>query len=222
MSKTGVGSITAEMHDAAGRTSLELLAVNRQIYAEAAGIFYAKNSLTFASCNDVCGFLRSLTFFRLAHLREITVFYQYLGHRTKEALALLRMLPHLRKLHVLVFSTELQLRHAIAFQIADAEALFHIRNCPDIKVRNTSVEDAISGHSEDGKILAEPHKHRNQAKRLAQALRHFNRGLALAQKGVVFTSMWEWYDWNTRPAFPAIEGSTCSMAKGCDCPEGRA
>lgn len=200
-------------------SALELLAVNRQIHAEASGIFYRHNDFVFSSPATLAGFLASLTLPRLTHLREITLF----RHMRKERYTVpfdhvvlsVKLLPNLRKLHVLFpadYSWEPSLH--------ELGSMFTLRRLRSICVRDLRLEDELQATA-GVKFRKRPiDLGRRQALLEEQhALRHFNRGLCLAQKGIVVASLYQDENWAAKSMFPALEGSTCSAVRGCTCEE---
>lgn len=194
-----------EALDSAPKSALELLCSCRQIRDEALGIFYWHNDFVFSSPTPLVRFLSSLTVDRIVHVRNITVFYHWQAERNRlwlyDALVTLKLLPNLRKLHVLLPETYEYARYPGSF--LGAPALFQLRGLNIIEVRDLRLLD---DSSRTGTLA----KH---------AWRHFDHGLALAQKGVIIAALYQDDAWYQNPTFPVLQGSRCSVEHGCNCPE---
>lgn len=195
----------AEAFDSAPKSAFQLLCCCRQIRDEALGIFYWHNDFIFSSPTPLDGFLDSLTVDRLVHVRNITVFHQWKRERNgiplQHTLVTDKMLPSLRKLHVLLPETDEYAQYPGPF--SGASALFQLRGLKIIEVRDLRLYYGYSKKADQKK----------------SAWRHFNRGLALAQKGFVVRALYEDEVWHQKPIYPVLEGSTCSAQHGCKCPE---
>ena len=148
---------------------------------------------------------------------------------------LIRLLPNLRKLHFLHRSKTLcdhensRCRGGVAFDFASAGFMFNMRNIADTKVRDIDMEiqeDEVKlAHEKklrrDASISSsylQRHEHvsRNFCHKKA-ALQHYNRGIQLAQKGVVVRELVTNDDWPKLVVWPQLEGSDCGRDKGCSC-----
>lgn len=165
----------AEASDSAPKSALQLLCCCRQIRDEALGIFYwhttSSSSLPLLWLGS-----SALTVDRLRHVRNLTVFHWWQSERNRlwlgDALVTVKLLPKLRKLCVLLPERNEPSRCPGSF--SDASSLFQLRDLKIIEVRDVRLHD---DHS----------KKANQEK---SAWRHFNRGLALEQKGVVVSALY--------------------------------
>jgi hypothetical protein len=103
---SAINSIKCKEHGTYPDSALSLLAVNRQIHDEAAGIFYHVNTLVFQYTIHLHGFIITLGGQRLAAIREVIVHYQDLQSggmsMTDMTFTMLRRLTVLRKLHVIM------------------------------------------------------------------------------------------------------------------------
>ena len=208
----------------APETILALLATNRQVHDEALGVFYWHNDLVFTSASVISGFLDSLSTERLMHLRNITLFSgtSEKGEHLEYALVTARLLPNVRKTHLLHRGLLGSSRHNPA-SASGAAAMFKFRGLETIKVRDVHLEDDFREYRKEDELVSSqasgPSEKYRTFLKIESALRHFNRGLMLAQKGVIVHSLYQDVDWHTKPLYPVLEGSICSAAHGCDCEE---
>jgi len=216
-------------------SALDLLAVNKQFYDEAVGIFYCTNDFVFSWPSEMQGFLASIGPKRLTFVRSITLFHkdhrEGVTHTADITLQMLRLLPNLRKFHLLV--REAMLRHSNGVpgtlsyegnpgQIHGVVNLFSLRKLEDVRVRDLHMEDQLE-MKQTLTTTAWQLSVNAVAKRQRAVLRHFNHGLALAQKGSVNAKLFKeknWHYLNRTEPYPSLEGSECSYDKGCSCPEG--
>lgn len=203
-------------------SALDILLVNRQIHTEAHKIFYNQNDLVFSLPLHLQSFLVNLESDRLASLRNITLVYE--EHDNNKAgiyamdvtLNLMRSL-NLRKFHLLLPECMMSFRYQgpkynygnYGF-MQGAKTLFSLRKIEDIRLRDAGLEDLPTAPQ----LL--PHRRQHGPEEEAQ-LRHFNKGLQLAQKGLVVEELYTDKDWNGAKAWPVLEGSTCGPATGCSC-----
>jgi hypothetical protein len=211
------------------RSALEILCTNDQVHQEARKIFYHDNELVFSTPVDLQSFLYTLGSARFDSLRNVTLFYidrrkaskAYSSQisKLKDAVLTLRLLPGLRKFHLLIESPKRE--HDLADEkipaemhkktypahLPCAEGLFKIRNVTDNACRHLPAEDWKS----NPRSLTEP------GKDMSGAYKHFTYGLQLAQKGSVNTNLYTNQKWYKDEMWPVLEGSDCGVKKGCTC-----
>lgn len=145
------------------RTALEILCINQQTHQEAAKIFYHDNELIFSAPGDLQAFLYTLGRVRLDSLRSVTFFHldrrreakvdRLLALRLKDAVLTMRLLPGLRKFHLLIELSwrerdsseeenpaDLPYRTYPAY-LPRAEGLFKLKNIADIACRHLPADD---------------------------------------------------------------------------------
>jgi hypothetical protein len=89
--------------------------------------------------------------------------------------------------------------------------LFTLRGIADIKVRDLDLEDRMN------KVGSYKSRDVNDTvKDLVQVLKHFNHGLALAQKGIVVEELCEEFWW-VQGEWPSLGENTCGKSVGCTC-----
>lgn len=214
------------------RTALEILCINQQTHQEAAKIFYHDNELIFSAPGDLQAFLytlgrvrldslRSVTFFHLDRRREVK-FDRLLALRLKDAVLTMRLLPGLRKFHLLIELSwrerdsseeenpaDLPYRTYPAY-LPCAEGLFKLNNIADIACRHLPADDWKSN----------PHSQTEPGKDMSGSYKHFSRGLQMAQKGPVNSELYTNRGWHRDALWPVLDGSDCGIGKGCTCGQG--
>jgi hypothetical protein len=209
------------------RSAMEMLCVNRQIHSEARKLFYVENELVFSTPLDLQSFLYTLGSARSDSLRSVTLFHIDQRHdrkidkslelRLKDAILTMRLLPGLRKFHLLIElgsrehdeeyqdnPAELRPR-TYPSQLPCAEGLFKLRNLTDIACSHLPAEDWKNNPrslTEPGKDMSGPYK-------------HFSHGLQLAQKGSVNSKLYTNPKWYRDELWPVLNGSDCGVRKGC-------
>lgn len=235
-------------------SALEILLVNRQVHKEAHGIFYKENSLVFSAPKDLYSFTASLGDQRLNSVRGLTCFYEEVfyssvqsrskANRTmKFASDLVPRFKNLHKLHLCVHNGLVNVVSVLHSDdeepvvtypatLPSVEALFALRNIPDIKVRDLGLEDCdkhckhdFQEAWEEATGVAREHftMDRERHKEFVQqeidkhraVLKHFNHGLQLAQTGVVARELYTVKGWRNKKTWPALGGSGCGY--GCSC-----
>jgi hypothetical protein len=204
----------------APHSALAILGTNREIYTEASSIFYHQNDLIFSYPTHLENFLLGLTTSdRLHSIRSLTLFYKEDGDLVLMFLSCLR---GLKKFHLL-FEDDLEalipqganrgLAPTSFAPLPSVSRLFDLRGLTDIRVRDLRLEqDAVKFTT----LLA-----LRDAERKVQALRYFNHGLGLAQRGVVDSGLRDGEeDWSLLEEWPGLlEGTTtrCVVRVGCAC-----
>jgi hypothetical protein len=204
-------------------SALSILQTNRQIHNEAVGLFYRKNDLVFSYPAHLQDFIQSLERDRLESLSSVTLFHK--NHKEggistmATTLKLIRRLRGLKKFHLLVERhlvaisawPSMHIRERCVTRIQGIGILFTLRGITDIKVRDLDLEDRMHKAG----------RHKNQdvddtVKDLVQVLKHFNHGLAHAQKGIVVKELCEEFWW-VKGEWPALGESACGKSVGCVC-----
>jgi hypothetical protein len=176
---------------------------------------------------DLQSFLYTLGSARSDSLRSVTLFHIDQRHdrkidkslelRLKDAILTMRLLPGLRKFHLLIElgsrehdeeyqdnPAELRPR-TYPSQLPCAEGLFKLRNLTDIACSHLPAEDWKNNPrslTEPGKDMSGPYK-------------HFSHGLQLAQKGSVNSKLYTNPKWYRDELWPVLNGSDCGVRKGC-------
>jgi len=95
-----------EIPCASPQEMLQLLSVSKQVYAEAAGVFYSENSFSFENVPSLWKFLSGIGAHRRRFMRRISLEYYSFNNNKKDArfanraFQLLMEADHLRKLHI--------------------------------------------------------------------------------------------------------------------------
>jgi len=226
-------NISAEAREDLPRpdSALSLLRVNRSIHDEAVGIFYWKNDFVFSWPTELQCFLMSLGTQRLGYVRNITLFHkdhrEGAMHTMDVTLNMLRRLPNLQKLHILLESGMARTLYwphsanvrANPGRIHGMRTLFSLRGIRDVRLRDLELEGLLEEEVTDAFDSAR----QKEWKKQAHVLRHFNHGLALAQKGTVvdelYKEKWWHLSWYKDGKYPKLGDETCSDEEGCQCPE---
>jgi hypothetical protein len=145
------------------RTALEILRIDQQINQEAAKLFYHDNKLVFSAPADLQTFSYTLGSVRLHSLRSVTLIYldrrgeastgTITALKLKDAVLTMRLLPGLRKFHLLI---ELSCRErdppdeenpadmphrTYPAYLPCAKGLFKLKNIADIACRHLPADD---------------------------------------------------------------------------------
>ena len=162
---------------------------------------------------------------RLESISSLTLFHKDHSEGGISTIAttlkVVRRMRGLKKFHLLLehhlitrrwWSTSLHER--CVTKIKRIQVLFALRGIIDIKVRDLDLEERAHKAGDPAK-----HTH-SDAKEVingqVEVLKHFNYGLALAQKGLVVDELcWEF--WWRRDEWPALGGETCNRTVGCLC-----
>jgi len=208
----------------APNSALAILGTNHEIYKEASSIFY-QNDLVFSYPAHFQAFTLSLESERLQAIKSLTLFYKDHNeggiHTMEITLRLLRRMRGLQKFHLLV---EAHLArpapwpaHGLAKTtpagIHDLSVLFSLCGLTDILVRDLHLEERV--HALELHSLHD--QTRVNVERKAQALKHFNYGLALAQQGVVVKELYEDNNWAYQDVWPTLSNGECGVEIGCLC-----
>jgi hypothetical protein len=225
-------------------SALNILLVNKQIHDETHKLFY-QNDLVFSRPTEMIDFMCSLGDARLDCLRSLTLFCKDSSEDVNEDervtetglgsnLLVIRRLRGLQKLHLLLRFRNISLQKAVTTmsfidpvdvsQLKDARMLFTLRGVVDIMIHDfdlTKVEGrcdrALASQTE---VVPPRYSHAKKCiVRQKAALRHFNHGLQLAQKGVVVRELYTEEDWRDKETWPVLQGSDCGFDKGCSCGE---
>lgn len=206
-------------------SALAILQANREIHNEAAGIFYRQNDLVFSYPAHLQDFAQNLEPARLETISSLTLFHKDHSEGGISTMAttlkLVRRMRGLKKFHLLLehhlitgrwWSTSLHER--CVTKIKGIQVLFTLRGIIDIKVRDLDLEERAHKAGDPAS-----HTHSDARKVIngqVEVLKHFNYGLALAQKGLVVDELcWEF--WWRRDEWPALGGETCNRTVGCLC-----
>ena len=205
-------------------SALSILQTNRQIHNEAVGMFYRQNDLVFSYPAHLQDFVQSLECDRLASVSSVTLFHKNHNEGGISTMAttlkLVRRLRGLKKFHLLMEqqlvaspSWSSQTRERCVSRIQGLAVLFTLRGIPDIKVRDLDLEDRMHkvGHYKQRDV-------NDTVKDLVQVLKHFNHGLALAQRGIVVKELCEEFWW-VQGEWPSLGESACGKSIGCVCGE---
>lgn len=206
------------------KSSLNLLAVNRQIHDEAVGIFYHANHLEFYYPAQLHAFLLSLSPLRQSFIRNITLHY----YNNKSGgidlidltLPLLKQLTGLRRFHLL-FNKDLTNRlystrylSASPYNVLKANPttlpgvkfLFTLRGVTDIKLRDTALDSALEDIRERER---KPDFTQNLKDRwyikLERIFEHLNAALVDAQAGRVNRKLLDDDEWHLKEVFPHLD-----------------
>jgi hypothetical protein len=205
-------------------SALSILQTNRQIHNEAVGMFYRQNDLVFSYPAHLQDFVQSLERDRLESVSNVTLFHKNHNEGGISTMAttlkLIRRLRGLKKFHLLL---EHQLvasppwsshtKERCVSRVHGIALLFTFRGIADIKVRDLDLEDRMH------KVGSYKSRDVNDTvKDLAQVLKHFNHGLALAQKGIVVEDLCEEFWW-VQGEWPSLGENTCGKSVGCTCGE---
>jgi hypothetical protein len=210
-------------------SALGILCTSHQIHQEARKLFYHDNELVFSAPVDLQSFLYTLGSIRLDSLRNVTLFYIDRRKKAKtdssrvlklkDAVLSLRLLPGLRKFHLLIESPWRLRDPGDEENPADmdkktypsylpcAEGLFKLRNLTDIACRHLPAEDWKNN----------PRSQTEPGKDMSGAYKHFSHGLQLAQKGSVNSKLYTNQKWYKDELWPVLDGSDCGVRKGCMC-----
>lgn len=208
-------------------SALSILETNRQIHNEAVGMFYRQNDLLFSYPAHLQDFVQSLERDRLESVSSVTLFHK--NHTEggistmATTLKLIRRLRGLKKFHLLIEHhlvanpswSSAHIRERCVTRIQGIAVLFTLRGIADIKVRDLDLEDRMH------KVGIHKGREVNDTvKDLVQVLKHFNHGLALAQKGIVVGELCEEFWW-VQGEWPALGlgESACGNSVGCVCGE---
>jgi hypothetical protein len=206
-------------------SALSILRTNRQIHNEAVGMFYRQNDLVFSYPAHLQDFVQSLERDRLESVSSLTLFHKNHNEGGISTMAttlkLVRKLRGLKKFHLLIEQhlvanptwSSMRIRERCVTRIHGIAILFTLRGIADIKVRDLDLEDRMH------KVGSHNHHDANDTvKDLAQVLKHFNHGLALAQKGIVVEELCQEFWW-VHGEWPALSESVCGKSVGCTCGE---
>jgi hypothetical protein len=136
-------------------------------------------------------------------------------------LKVVRKLRGLKKFHLLIEQhlvanptwSSMRIRERCVTRIHGISVLFTLRGIADIKVRDLDLEDRMH------RVGSYNNRDVNDTvKDLAQVLKHFNHGLALAQKGIVVEELCEEFWW-VQGRWPSLGESACGSSVGCTCGE---
>ena len=211
------------------QSALAILCTNHEIHREAEKVFYHDNELVFSAPADFQSFLYTLGSVRSDSLRNVTLFYldrrndpkadKSLVLLLKDAVLTIRMLPGLRKFHLLIEApwrdrdpeyednpADLPKKTYPAY-LPCAEGLFKLRNITDIACRHLPAEDWKNN----------PRSRTEPGKDMSGAYKHFAHGLQLAQKGLVNSELYTKRTWHKDALWPVLDGSNCGIRKGCTC-----
>ncbi|RMZ16180.1 hypothetical protein D0860_01199 [Hortaea werneckii] len=198
-----------------------ILAVNRQIHDEAAGIFYYHNAFAFHHILHLHGFVQHLGSLRRSMMTDITVHYENFQRGgislVDLTFDLLTSLTGLQKLEIIMNyqlftqtewfrycgSPEL-LRRANPCLIPGMKTLFNLRGVTNISVRDVALEHKyVSARrlSDSGGSVEEL----RNAEKLTSVMAHFNAALQQAQSGRVNHTLLEDKRWQVRDKFPELE-----------------
>lgn len=205
-------------------SALSILQTNRQIHNEAVGMFYRQNDLVFSYPAHLQDFVQSLERDRLESVSNVTLFYKNHNEGGISTMAttlkLIRRLRGLKKFHLLLEhhlvaspAWSPQTKERCVSRVHGIAILFTLRGIADIRVRDLDLEDRMN------KVGSYKNRDVNDTvKDLVQVLKHFNHGLALAQKGVVVEELCEEFWW-VQGEWPSLGENTCGKSVGCTCGE---
>lgn len=207
-------------------SALSILQTNRQIHNEAVGMFYRQNDIVFSYPSHLQDFLQSLERDRLESLSSLTLFHKNHNEGGISTMAttlkLVRRLRGLKKFHLLIDQhlvsdsswSVTAVRTRCVTRIQGIAVLFTLRGITDIKVRDLGLEDRVLkiGRHVSSQVDSKA------INIMAQTLKHFNHGLALAQEGIVIKELSNEYWW-CRDKWPALGDSACGRSDGCTCGE---
>lgn len=204
-------------------SALNLLAVNRQIYDEAYGIFYAANELEFYYPVQLQAFMLGLSHQRLSLIKNVTIHYHNVNsggvNLADMSFRMLRQLSGLRRLHVLFVQDDLKKRLLLTHWISSAryglkkanpltlpgmKELFGLRGIDDIFVQDVEFDEALKDIKKDKRYpddFAEQSREKVYLQ-FERVMEHLNAALADAQKGKVNAEMLEDDKWHLRDEFP--------------------
>lgn len=203
------------------KSALEILCTNHQIHDEAKKIFYHDNELVFSHPVDLLAFLFTLGDGRLEGLRSVTLFHMDYcpsidkeGLKLRDGLLALRLLPGLRKFHLLIDFPKRGVDYNPAesgatypSDLPHVEGLFKLKNVSDIACRHLPAEDWKNN----------PRSQTQPGKDMSGAYKHFSHGLQLAQKGSANSKLYTSRKWHNDGLWPVLNGSDCGVKKGCTC-----
>ena len=203
-------------------SALSILQTNRQIHNEAVGMFYRQNDLVFSYPAHLQDFVQSLERDRLESISSVTLFHKNHNEGGISTMAttlkLVRRLRGLKKFHLLMEqqlvaspSWSSQTKERCVSRIHGIAILFTLRGIADIKVRDLDLEDRMHKVG-----LYTKRDVNDTVKDLVQVLKHFNHGLALAQKGTVVEELCEEFWW-VQGEWPSLGESVCGKSVGCVC-----
>ena len=206
-------------------SALSLLAVNKQIYNEAFGVFYHCNAFEFYYPTQLHAFLLSLGPERQSCVRDLTVHY----YSTKVGgidlaeltFPMLKQLSGLRRLQIILVDCGLRktirsnyflgssgwnINKANPLLFPGIKTLFSLRGLTEIGVRFPHLETEF----EEGKKDKEhpnfaPKSKKACVVKLTNALEHLNQALADAQTGKVNKKLLEDSEWHLKDVFPVME-----------------
>ncbi|KAK3656705.1 hypothetical protein LTR22_009684 [Elasticomyces elasticus] len=203
--------------------ALCLLAVNRQIHDEAAGIFYHCNAFVFHYTLHLHGFMLSLGTERLSAVRDVSVHYHELVSGgmslTDMTFNQLHRLTGLRRLEIILrgdLSRKIvrqrygggsySIKSANPAQMPGMRRLFDLRNVTDIKVRDEQLEDQVRAAKEKKKYPKFGAGTENgRVVTVDKILQHFNAALAQAQLGNVKYKILDDEKWHLAKVFPSLD-----------------
>ena len=196
-----------------------ILAVNKQIFDEAAGIFYHNNSFEFDYPSRFHAFTLSLGTQRLSLLRDITLHYQNnkMGdiNSIDLTMPLLRQLHSLRRFHIVfhgdlmnrikrrLFNRPYDIERANPAELPGMKFLFTLRGITDIKIRDMDLEISLELMKKDKDYpdYVQGTRSYNLVK-LHHIVEYFNGALADAQNGKVNKTLLEDDKWHLQDPFP--------------------
>ena len=206
-------------------SALSILQTNHQIHNEAVGIFYRQNDFMFSYPAHLQDFVQSLERDRLESVSNVTLFHKNHNEGGISTMAttlkLIRRLRGLRKFHLLIEHhlvanpawSSAQIRERCVTRIQGIAILFTLRGITDIKLRDLDLEDRmhkVGSHAQQDVT--------DTVRDLAQVLKHFNHGLALAQKGIVVEELCDEFWW-VQGQWPSLGDGACGKSTGCVCGE---
>lgn len=203
-------------------SALNILAVNRQIYDEAYGIFYATNTFEFYYPIQVQAFALGISQDRLRQVRRMTIHYHNANSGGVSLAALsfeaLKQLSSLRRLHILFVRSGLKKRLAIGrwgtapysirwanpLDLPGMKKLFELRGITDIIVRDTEFEDAMNELKKDRRYPDGfgTTEREGVYLKFERVLDHVNAALAAAQYGRHNEELLEDREWHIGNDFP--------------------
>lgn len=201
----------------------QILQTNRLIHNEAAALFYRKNDLVFSYPAHLQDFVQSLERDRLGSVTNLTLFHKNHNEGGLSTMAttlkLVRRMRGLKKFHLLVerhlvtnsWWSATPIRQRCVSRIQGIAILFTLRGISDIKVRDLDLEGRMQKVLKPGETINET------VRELAEALKHFNHGLALAQEGIVVEELFDCEMWSNLTCWPALGESKCNRSDGCLC-----
>lgn len=207
------------------QSALAILQTNRLIHNEASALFYRKNDLVFSYPAHFQDFAQSLERDRLGSVTSLTLFHKNHNEGGISTMAttlkLVRRMRGLKKFHLLLerhmaaaatpWWSSTHIRERCVTRVHGIAVLFTLRGISDIKVRDLDLETRIRNFDKPGAAINEA------VKELAQALKHFNHGLTLAQGGIVVEGLLDCEMWSDFTYWPAFGESKCNRSVGCLC-----